>query len=134
MSELSANTATVDEETPHGALVIEPGYLDYLRTNGYPIVGLKEVHSVESESREMGHVVALIETYDKPEDSPDLDIVADTVELWTCSCEDFQYTQSADVSENLVSPSQCGTCKHIKSVSKVEKAKSDDAQRSLTDE
>ena len=118
-------TDTVDEETPHGALVIEPEYLDYLRTNDYSVLELLEAHAVPSNSRELMHVVTKIETYEKPESDSDLDIVADTVQIWVCSCEDFQYNQSADVSESMAKPSQCGQCKHIRAVSKVEKAKAD---------
>jgi len=131
MTELSAEIGTVDEETPEGALTIEPGYLEYLRNHGYPVLELLEAHAVESNSREMNHIVTKIETYDKPEHSDELDIVADTVEIWTCSCEDFQYNKSADVSDSMVKPSQCQTCQHIQEVSMVEKAKNDSQQTEI---
>jgi hypothetical protein len=130
MTETTAETSI----TQDGRVVLEPAYCAYLREQGYTIDDVIEAHSVPSNSREKSHVVVQIQTYNYPRNHPELDVVEDQTEIWVCSCEDFQYNKSADVSESLVSPSQCGTCKHISSVSKVEKAKSDDKQRSLTDE
>jgi hypothetical protein len=130
MTETTAETSI----TQDGRIIIEPAYCQYLREQGYTIDDVIEAHSVPSSSREKSHAVIQIQTYNYPRNHPELDVVEDEIELWVCSCEDFQYNQSADVSESMVKPSECGACRHIKSVSKVEKAKSDDKQRSLTDE
>jgi hypothetical protein len=127
MSELSAEIET----TIDGRIVCEPGYLGYLREHGYTIDEVTEAHAVTSESRDKTHMVANVTTYDLPKDHPELDLVGDELSLWVCSCEDFQYNQSADVWESMVSPSQCGPCKHILEVSKVEKAKNDEQQETL---
>jgi hypothetical protein len=125
MSKLSAEIST----TQDGRIIIEPGYVDYLRNQGYIIEEIEEVHSVESNSRDMSHLVVRIATYDKPRDR--YDALDDMIGLWVCSCEDFQYNQSADVSEDMVKPSDSGTCRHIRSVDMVEQAKQDDNQTEL---
>ena len=127
MSELTTKTHV----TQDGRIVQEPGYIGYLREHGYTIEEVKESHSEDSNSRDLSHNIIKVVTYDKPKDHPQLDLVEDEIEVWVCSCEDFQYNKSADVSESMVSPSQCNPCKHIKSVSKVQKAKNDDNQDTL---
>ena len=127
MSELSADSRT----TVDGQLVIEPEWVDYLRSQGYKVESINEAHSVDSGSRDVSHLVVNITTFDKPKDSPSLDVVADEVDLWVCSCEDWQYNQSADVSEDMVKPSDSGRCKHILSVDRVERAKNDENQAEL---
>ena len=127
MSELSADSRT----TVDGQLVLEPEWVDYLRSQGYSVDAINEAHTVESTSRDISHLVVNISTYDKPKDSPSLDVVADEVDLWVCSCEDWQYNQSADVSEDMVKPSDSGRCKHILSVDRVERAKNDENQAEL---
>lgn len=112
-------------------IIAEPGYLSYLREHGYNIEQIREAHVVESNSRDMAHFVTQIVTYDRPKDDPELDVIEDQTEIYVCSCEDFQYNKSADVSESMVKPSQCGACKHIRSISKVEKAKEDENQTQL---
>lgn len=128
MSELSAEIGT----TQDGRIVIEPDYVDYLRNQGYLVEEVEEAHSVASNSRDMSHLVVRLVTYDEPRSQ--YDAIEDMISLWVCSCEDFTYNQAADVSEDMVKPSESGVCRHIKEVSKVEKAKNDDKQRSLTDE
>jgi len=131
MSKLSADVDTVDETTPDGAIVVEPEWLTFLRNQGYPVLDVHEVHTVASNSRELNHMTVRISTYDKPEGASSLDVVEDTVDLWVCSCEDWQYNQSADVSEDMVKPSDSGNCKHILEVDMAEKAKADDSQAEL---
>lgn len=127
MTELSAETDTTDT----GRIIAEPPWIEYLRQQGYIIEGINEAHCVPSNSRDMSHLVVNITTYDKPRDR--YDAVEDVIEsgLWICSCEDFTYNKAADVSENMVQPSDSGRCKHILSVSKVERAKDDDSQMEL---
>jgi len=125
MSELSAEISTTQE----GRIIIEPGYVDYLRNQGYIIEEVEEAHSVDSNSRDLSHVVVRIATYDEPRDR--YDALEDMISLWVCSCEDWQYNQSADVSEDMVKPSDSGECRHILSVDCVERAKNDEKQTQL---
>jgi len=120
-------TAEVDQETQ--TLRIEPQYVEYLREHNYTIESLNEVHAVKSESDpESGYLVVSITTYEKPKDSPKLDAVADEMDLWVCSCWSYR-TNSNDVSEGITKPG--GSCKHVRAVSKTEKAKADEAQSEL---
>lgn len=112
MTELSAEVGS----SLDGPITVEPGYVQYLRQNGYYIKGVREAHAIESNSRDLMHVVMLIETYDRTKDDPKLDLVDDSIDLWVCSCEDFQYNESADVSDSGVNPSECGECGHIQEV------------------
>jgi len=116
MTELSADGLTTDT-TREGRVVIEPEYLEFLRSQGYLIEDISELHAVPSTSQEMIHLVAKIETYRYPRGSPKLDVVGDKVELWTCDCGDFQHRRSADVSDPNIDPTQSGECQHIMMVS-----------------
>jgi hypothetical protein len=127
MTETTAETDT----TQDGRIIQEPAYCAYLREQGYTIDDVIEAHSVPSSSRDKSHVVIQIQTYNYPRNHPELDVVEDEIELWVCSCENFWYDQKADVSESMVQPSECGACKHVKAVSKVEKAKADENQQTL---
>jgi len=111
-----------------GRLVIEPQYVEYLREFDYRIEEIKELHVVESSSSDSGHIVAKIQTYDKPEKASDY--LDHSIDLWCCDC--WAYRQSsADVSEPDVTPSDSGTCKHVTSVSKVQRAENDESQMQL---
>ena len=125
MSELSADIDT----TQDGQIVVEPAWVDYLRNQGYIVESVDEAHTVESSSRDIAHLVVKITTYDKPRGS--YDAVEDEISLWVCSCEDWQYNQSADVSKNMVKPSDSGRCKHCLEVDRVERAKQDENQDTL---
>jgi hypothetical protein len=127
MTKTTAETDTTND----GRIIQEPAYCQYLREQGYTIDAVIEAHSVPSSSREKSHVVVQIQTYNYPRNHPELDVVEDEIKLWVCSCEDFTYNQGADVSESMVQPSDCGRCKHVKSVSKVQKAKADDQQETF---
>lgn len=127
MSELSAEL----DVTNDNRVICEPAYLSYMREHGYPVLSINEAHSVESGSRDKSHMVVEIATYDKPKDSPTLDVVADEISLWVCSCEDFTYNKAADVSEDMTKPSDSGRCKHVLSVDMTEKAKADASQTEL---
>jgi len=115
----------------YGEIIVEPSYVEYLRENGHTIEEVNESHSVPSNSREMGHIVMNITTYLYPKDSALLDLAEHDIQLWVCDCWDYRNT-SVDVAEDVSNtPDQCGTCRHIQSVSKVQKAKADEKQDTL---
>lgn len=123
---LNAENLNVDVED--GKVVVEPQYVEYLREFDYRIEEINELHAVESSSSDRGHIVAKIQTYDKPTTAGDY--LDHGVELWCCDC--WAYRQSsADVSKPDVTPSDSGTCKHIQSVSKVQRAENDENQMQL---
>jgi len=122
------------DRTQDGRLTLKIPWVDYLRTQGYTLRAYEELHCVESGSRDACHIVAKIQTYLYPKNSALLDIANENHQLsvWCCSCEDFTYNKSVNVGEDIdITPDQCDPCKHIKSVSKVEKARSDENQDTL---
>jgi len=132
MSELSADNLTV-KVTDDGQIVHEVGYVGFLRENDYTIESVVESHTVPSEGRDMGHMVMKVKTYDYAKSDPQLDYAQHEVDIWTCDCWNFRREHSADVTEGE-RPSDSGVCKHIRKVSKVERAENDKHQDTLTDE
>jgi hypothetical protein len=116
--------------TPEG-VVLDFDLLGVLRSNGYPLDGVKELHTVKRKQSERAHLVLQVETTTKPKDDPELDIVADRTQIWLCDCRDYLFNQMPDLSEFNNDPSDAGTCVHIDQVSKVARAKSDNDQREL---
>jgi len=118
------------ETTTDGRLLLEPGYAGFLRSEGYTIEAFGDVDVIQSESdSEKKYLVAEIETFNKPQDHPRLDYVADRLTLWTCSCWAWRNT-SADLQQGEP-PSECGTCKHLKQWKREERAEADDKQVTL---
>jgi len=115
--------------TEAGETNIEPNYLGFLRENGYSVDELLQAHTVKRSDSERAHLVLKVQTYTKPMDHPDLDVVTDKSPLWVCDCWNFR-EHSADVS-NGEPPTACDPCPHIKQVSKVENAKADSDQDTL---
>ena len=122
-----------DYTTQDGQIVVEIPWLEFLRSQGYRIREIKELHTVHSESREGSHIVVKIETYRYPQNHDLLDVANENhqISVWACSCEDFSYNKSVDVSKPDISPDMAQACKHIQACSKVERAKSDDRQATL---
>jgi hypothetical protein len=124
------NLTTELAQTDEGQrIVVEPEYVKYLRGQGYPIKELQEVHTVPSESTDgAGHVVVKITTYAHPKGHPDLDLVADEIEIEICDC--WSYRQNSnDVAESNVQPG--GDCKHCRQIFKTQRAKEDANQTEL---
>ena len=119
------------DSQPDGQIIIEPDYLDFLRTEGYTIEEINEIHVEESNSRDKAHLVLSVDTYEYPVNNPELDFEAHRTTLWVCSCEDYRYNRSVDVSKDGVKPTEAGVCKHIKECNKVKKAQEDEQQTSL---
>lgn len=118
------------ELTDSGELIFEPGYVGYLRSMNYKIRDISDIDTVQSESNpDKKYLVAKIETFDKQQDHPDLDYVADKVTLHTCSCWDWRSNHSADLENE--NPSECGDCKHLRKKYKTVRANADNAQETL---
>jgi len=118
------------ELTQDGKLILEPGYLGYLRGMGYQIDSVEDIDTVESDSNaEKSYLVAEIETFDKPKDHPRLDYVSDRCTIYCCSCWQWRNEESADLTEEK--PSDCGMCKHLRKKYKVARAKDDKDQTEL---
>lgn len=126
--ELNAENLEI-ELTPEGFLLV-PKVYTWLQNEGYTVERIKETHSVQSEDSETAHIVAKIETYEKPKDHPKLDYVADRVDLWLCDCWHYRSECFPDIRDGE-RPSDAKPCKHVTSVSKSEKAQSDENQATL---
>jgi hypothetical protein len=101
--------------SPEG-IVVDFNALGILRSNGYPIDGVKATHSVERTHSNKSHWVVKVETTTKPRDDPELDIVADKINVWLCDCGDFTYDKCPDLGEFGNDPSDAGDCVHIERV------------------
>jgi len=115
-------------------IVLEPSYITYLRNHGYNIKEVLEKHTVPSSSGEDAYLIYKIQTYIFPKNSALLDVADESqqIEMWVCSCPQFRFRETVDVSEGIdVSPDQCGTCKHIHQVDKVARAENDEQQDTL---
>jgi len=118
------------EIQPDG-VVFENEFCGLLRSQGYPVNDVTDTHVIPASNGEHAYLVQRIETMDKPDGHPKLDIVADEVAIPICSCDDFRYRQSPDVSDETVSPSDVDRCKHVVKAYRGERAKDDDAQVEL---
>lgn len=106
-------------------IVVEPSFIGFLRNEGYNIDGIEELRSVPSQSEKgKAYLVMQVQTYTKPKDHPELDIIEDKLTIPVCSCWSYRQNSSID-------PPQ-GDCKHIRNAYREEKAKSDENQTSLT--
>jgi hypothetical protein len=115
---------------PEQITEIELQTFAYLQTHGYPINEIREAYAVVSEKADAddtGHIVLQVQTLSKP--MGEADAVADRTTEWVCDCRDYQYNQSVDLAERALSA--WGSCKHIKEVSKSEKAVADERQSQL---
>jgi len=116
------------EVTPEG-VIFEPGYAAYLRSQGHNVEDITEIDTVASNSEpDKKYLVAKIKTYDKPKDHPDMDLVADQIELPVCTCWSWR-SNSADLDEQR--PSESRGCKHTRQKWKAERAKDDKNQTEL---
>jgi len=110
--------------------------LDYLHGQGWTIEQVHDLHTVSSESGNGAYLVARVDTYRYPRDSPELDVADESHQITfpVCSCADYRYSQTPDLemSEEL-SPETVGTCKHCLEAFREERAKSDTAQQGLDD-
>jgi len=132
MSELSAENLRLGTTDDDDQIICEPSYAKYLRTQGYAIESVIEAHTVPSESSKgKAHLVLKVETYEFPHGDPRLDVVEHETELWMCDCWDYR-SNSADVSEPNTKPTESKRCKHVRRVSREERAKQDPNQDTLT--
>ena len=125
---LEADNLEVDVEDD--TVAIEPGYVEFLRSQGYRITDFTEPHSVASESTEgKGYLVGKVHTHIYPWGDPRLDVAEHGCIIPVCSCWQFRQ-QSADVSDGQ-RPNQSGVCSHIKKAYKEYRAANDESQATL---
>ena len=130
---MKLNPGQVTIEATTEGVIIEPTYIGYLRSQGYNIDEIKDVQTVDSDSRDVTHVVMKVVTTDKPQGHPELDVVADKTEIAVCSCENFQYSQSVDVSKKTLAEGSMGSCKHLQQSYREQKARADPNQQAIFD-
>jgi hypothetical protein len=104
----------------------------YLNTHGYPVDEIVEAYSVTSMKKDpqkddTGHIVLQVQTLSKP--MGEADAVADRTTEWVCDCKDYQFNKSIDLESRALA--EWDSCKHIKEVSKSEKAVADERQSQL---
>jgi len=128
---MKLDTDQIDIEATPDGIRVQPSYVSFLQSHGYNIDSVNDVRVVPSSSRDIGHVIMKLETTDKPAGHPESDIIEDQCEVICCSCEDWQYNQSIDVSEKTIAEGTFGTCKHQREAFKTERAKADDSQETL---
>jgi len=128
----NADNLTVElAQTQEGErIVVEPQYIEYLRSQGYTIKSVDELHTIASESHDgVGYVVMQVRTYAYPKGHPELDLVAHEIQIPVCDC--WSYRQNSnDVANEGVQPG--GSCKHCRSIFREEQAREDDSETELT--
>jgi hypothetical protein len=98
----------------------------YLQEHGY-VVDVTPRYVVASDSGK-GYLVSEIDTHTRPFE--DADAVADAIEIWSCTCDDYRYGSGLpDLSEQSVT--EWEPCKHIISAVREVRAANDDAQATL---
>lgn len=100
---------------PEGAPVIEPEYIEFLRSQGYRIDEVRDAQAIESSGGQRLYVVCEVCTYEYPQGHPDLDVAAHRDSVGVCSCGDYTHRKCADVSKEGVTPFESGQCKHLSS-------------------
>jgi len=129
---MTLNTDQLRQElTEDGQIILEPEYVAFLRSNGYPVNEVVEIREAESESRDMTHLIYTVKTTELPQDHPELDVVAHETEIKVCTCEDFRYDKSVDVSERHLADESIGSCKHVRNEYRAEKAQADENQDTI---
>jgi hypothetical protein len=118
------------EVTPEG-VIFENEFLGFLRSNGYSVNGTHSTNVVPSSNGDHAYLVQKIATMKLPSNHPDLDVVAHEYELICCTCDDWRYRKSPDVSEPQIHPPDSKVCKHAKSEFKTIRAKADESQETL---
>lgn len=84
---------------------------------------------VPSESKDHAYLVSKIEVLEK--EFQNADLVADTINTYLCSCDDFFFNRSGGIDTGEKSPDEIGKCKHVRAAYKVEQAKQDPHQQEI---
>lgn len=108
---------------------LEFDVFSYFYDHGYP-VDITELHSVvnqKPQDEDSGYLVAKITTTEVPLD--EADVATDEISMYACSCPAFQFQEVPDLKETTIT--DCGQCKHLRSVDPVAKAKADENQTEL---
>jgi hypothetical protein len=124
-------TVEVVQSEKGGVITVEPEFVSYLRSNGYPINGVTRSETLQSESDdEKDYVVYQVETTRYPSGHTDLDIVEDAIEIPVCGCWDYR-SNAPDISDAGTTPEDVHRCKHVRACMKTERAKADENQEEL---
>jgi hypothetical protein len=115
--------------TDEGTPTLLPKSLYFMQQEGYAIDGVNEAHTVKTEDSDTAHIVFNVTTYDYRRTDPRLDAVEHQINLWICDCWAYR-SGFPDLREDT-RPSDYTPCKHIKAISKVERAKNDKNQETL---
>ena len=104
----------------------------YLNEHGYKTDD-KRYYTVvnhKPDDKDSGHLIKVVETTAVPFD--DADLVADTVEVYICSCSSYRYGKGIDDLEDRRTL-EWHTCKHCDALSdlKAKRAEQDDNQTEL---
>lgn len=110
--------------------IIEPEYIQFLRSQGYKIESISQVKYAHSGESDTAHIMVEVTTHRYPQGDERLDVVADTIQIRACDCWDYRQN-SPDVSDHDTSPDEYQTCKHIRSAFREEKAEADGQQATL---
>jgi len=121
------------KDTSEGnAITVEPSFVGYLRSQGYPVNGVSDMQVIPSESdTDKAYVVCKVKTLLFPKGHPELDLVEHQIEIAVCSCWAFR-SDSPEISEDTVTPAEVPTCKHLRSAYKEVDAREDDQQQTIS--
>ena len=131
MTNAPLNAENLDVYATKEGILLDTTVLGYLRSSGYNIEAVEELHTVVRDESDTGHTVMKLEVTTKPTDDPDFDAVADVADIWVCDCWNYLSEHWPDLREFGNSPTDHGYCDHIKRVSKEAKAASDENQEEL---
>jgi len=115
--------------TDEGTPTLLPKSLYFMQQEDYVIDSINEAHTVKTEGSDTAHIVFNVTTYDYRRNDPRLDAVEHQLDMWVCDCWDYR-SGFPDLREDT-RPSDYTGCKHIDDVSKVQRAKRDEDQRTL---
>jgi len=104
----------------------------YLNEHGYKTDD-KRYYSVvnkKQDDEDSGHLIKVVETTAVPFD--DADLVADTVEVYICSCASYRYGKGIEDLEDRRTL-EWKACKHVDALAerKAQRAENDESQRTL---
>jgi hypothetical protein len=91
----------------------------------------RDVRVVPSESDDHAYLTAKVDCLKEPYDPETTDIVADTVTVPLCSCDDGWFRATKGFEDGDIAPTDFKKCKHYRAEFRAENAKSDDAQETF---
>lgn len=116
--------------SPEG-IILDLTVLQYLREAGYNVEKVHSLHTVKRANSDTGHVVVEADVTTLPTDHPEFDAVEDVTTMFVCDCWDYLSNRWPDLREVSMHPQDAGSCVHIRTVSREEKARNDENQTEL---